>query len=177
MKQVTINLYSFEELSKEAKEKARENFNNRTEYFWSNDCIKSLEKLAEHFNCKLIDYNIDWSNSNYSNAKFDCENIEFTEKELKQLVLSLGSYNKKTLKGNGDCVLTGVCFDEDGADGVRKAYFSGERNLNELLQSGFSSLLKAGQNDFEYQQSEESFIETCEANEYTFEADGTMNNG
>lgn len=33
-----------------------------------------------------------------------------------------GSFNRETLKGNGDCTLTGVFWDESFGDGVRKEY-------------------------------------------------------
>ena len=176
MRTITINLYDFNELSEVAKQKALEKFNYSTEFFWGDDAIKSLEKFAEHFGSKLKDWNIDWNYVSGSHVKFDTENIEYTVKELKALIVSMGKFDKKTLIGEGECKFTGVCFDEDAADGARKAFFDGERNLNKILQAGFNTWIKSCVSDFENQQSMEYFEEHCEANEYTFEEDGTMNN-
>lgn len=177
MKTIEINLYSFNELSEEAKEKALENWRYEQEYFWADDSIESLKKFAEHFNAELTNYGIDFFGCSHSHAKFNVPDEEFTENELKSLIESMGTYNSETLRGNGDCKFTGVCFDEDAADGARRAFFNGERDLNSILQAGFATWLKDVQADAEYQQSEEYFAEHCEGNDYTFEADGTMNNG
>ncbi len=177
MKTVSINLYSINELNEAAQQKALEKFNYSAEYNWADDAIESLKKVTEHFNAELSDYSIDWNNAHQSSVRFTVSDDELSENELSDLIISMGTYNVETLRGNGDCKFTGVCFDENVCDGIRAAYFGGERDIKELLKAGYWTWIKDCVNDFEYQQSMESFIETCEANEYTFEADGTMNNG
>ena len=105
MKTITINLYSFNELSNEAKEKALQNWNENNSYFWSDDAIKSLKKFAEHFNCEVKNYSIDWNNAAKSDVSFSVPEYlqEITKDELKAYIDSMGSYDSETLKGNGDC--------------------------------------------------------------------------
>lgn len=172
MKTIEINLYSFAELSDEAKEKALENYANSTEYFWANDSIKSLEKGIEHFNCYLQNYRIDFLEPYRNSVTIDYPEIDFTKKELKSLVLSMGSYDKKTLRGHGECKFTGVCFDEDFADGVRKAFFSGEIDLKELILSGVSSWEDAVKKDYEFEFTAEFYTDHCDINNIEFTEDG-----
>tara|TARA_R110000868_G_scaffold297060_1_gene557392 strand:+ start:283 stop:816 length:534 start_codon:yes stop_codon:yes gene_type:complete len=177
MKTIKINLYNFNELSEKVQKEVIENQRLlMTEYTWDNDALKSLQKFAEHFNSELKDWSIDFFNYGPSHVKF-MEVEEMEETELKDLILKMGSYNKDTLKGLGDCKFTGVCFDESVCDGARKAFFEGERDINEILQAGFNTWLEDVQSDTEYLQSDKAIIETIEANEYTFEENGRMNNG
>ena len=64
--------------------------------------------------------------------------------EIRVMLKKLGTYNRRTLKGNGNCVLTGVCYDEDCIDGFRFAFIRKwvERDINALLQAAFDSFLK-----------------------------------
>ncbi len=179
MKKIEITLYEFSELSKEAKQHALEINANESEYFWGDDAIKSLQKFAEHFNCELKNYYIDWYEKYRNEIFFSVPDYvkDYSEDELKEIIEGMGTYNKKTLKGLGDCKFTGVCFDEDAADGARIAFYNGERDVKEILYAGYESWYKASNSDYMHQLSEEGFNEHCEANEYTFEEDGTLNNG
>jgi len=180
MKTIEVNLYEFHELSAEAKAKAVEKNAETAKYSWYRDAMKSLNKFTEHFGADLSRYEIDFYGGSPSYARFDVSDYaeyQTKETELKQMIQGMGSYNKKTLKGKGDCKFTGFCMDEDATDGARRAYFKGERSIKELLNAGFNTWLKAAQADYRHQISAEGFAEDCEANGWTFEADGTMNNG
>ena len=174
MKTIRTKVYQFSELSAKAKEYATQQNAYEQEFFDAGEYLESLKKFAEHFNCELKDYEIDWLNSAYCNVYFSVPDYvnDWTEEELKTQVLSMGSYNKETLRGDGECVFTGVCFDEDAADGLRKAYFEGERDMKELLRAGFRTWIKSAINQYEYQLSEEGYADHCEANEYDFTKDG-----
>lgn len=176
MKTKIVKLYSIDELSPTAKLKALDAYNRNNEFSWANDALKSLTQFAEHFGCKLIDYNIDWDSESQSWAKFDTDSVVFTKAELKEKILSMGSFDRKTMKGSGDCVFTGVTFDEDAADGTRIAFFNKQTDIDELLQAGFRSWINSCVSAYEDQKSLASFTEACEANEYTFLEDGTMDN-
>jgi hypothetical protein len=174
MKTIEIQLFKFDELSDEAKQTALENNANEAEYFWGYDAIKSLQKVAEHFKCSLKHYSIDWINSYRNEISFDCNYVEFSNEDLKTQILSMGDYDKKTLKGLGECKFTGYQADESVCDGIRIAYFNGERDLKELLMSGYESWYDDCKTDYEYQLSEEGYSEHCEANDYDFTEDGEM---
>jgi len=177
MKKVTTvtEVYTFAELSKSAKQKALENNANESEYFWGYDAINSLKKFAEHFNSELKNWSIDWANQYRNEISFDVPTYmqELTQDELTEYIESMGSYNKETLSGDGECKFTGFCMDEDAADGARIDFYkNGETDVKELLYSGYCNLIAACKKDYEYQLSEEGFSEMCEANEYEFTENG-----
>jgi len=172
MEEITINLYKFSELSQEAKDYAVARNAETDDYHWSSDALKSLKKFAEHFGAELKDYSIDYHNCSPSYVKFELPYEDYTSNELKKLIKDMGSFNKKTKRGLGDCKFTGVGSDEDAADGARIAYYAGERDLNELLQAGFRSWLKAAQSDYEYQLSEKGYAEYCDGNDVKFMSNG-----
>lgn len=183
MRTIRIKLYKFSELGKEAKEKALENWRYNNEYFWADDAIKSLEKFAEHFDSKLKDYSIDWNNAHGCSVKFETpyssdEIYEvgdfFGKNWLRDRIKAMGTYNKKTLRGDGECVFTGVCFDEDAADGARKAYYEGSRDLENILMAGYETWIKSCVSDYEYQQTEEFYADHADANNYEFTKDGKL---
>ena len=177
MKQVITNVYTFAELSESAKQKALENNARESEYFWGDDAINSLKKFAEHFNSELKNWSIDWVDQYRNEVFFNVPTFmqELTEHELKEYIESMGSYNKETLKGDGECKFTGFCMDEDAAYGARIDFYkNGETDVKELLYSGYCSLIAACKKDYEYQLSKEGFSEMCELNEYEFTENGEM---
>lgn len=174
MKTIEIKLFKFNELNEKAQEKAVEKYRDNTfEYHFADEALNSLKKFAEHFGSRLKNWEIDFFNCSPSFATFS-EIDEMEENELKELILSMGEFNPETLKGLGDCKFTGVCFDENAADGARKAFFEGERDINEILQAGFDTWLTDVHTDAEYQISDEAIKETLTVNEYDFTEDGKM---
>jgi len=93
---------------------------------------------------------------------------------IAEKVEAMGSYDQATKKGLGDCKFTGYCMDESFADGVREAFFKGERDLKELLTAGTEELLQAARKDFEWQLSEEAAKRVLIETEVEFTADGKL---
>jgi hypothetical protein len=89
MKTLEITLYSFNELTEQAKEKALTNYQCETGYLWEHEAFDSLEAFFNAIGVKLTDYSIDWSNPNQSFIKYE------------------GTPNGQFIKHD----LTGVCFD------------------------------------------------------------------
>ncbi len=173
MRTIKTAVYKFSELSDKAKEKALQDNFNTDEYFWGKDAIKSLRKFVGYFNGELSDWNIDFLEPYRNSWRLDLPD-DMEEDDIKDLLFSLGSFNPDTLKGKGDCKLTGYCADEDLIDGFRIAWFNGERDLRELIEAGISTWEIAVKKDCEYQFSEECFAETAEANDYEFTEDGKL---
>jgi len=178
MKTIKIVLYSFKELSKEAQQKAINRHRERSYdygYNWANEALESLKKFAQHFGAQLKDWEINFFDNSHSRVRFSVPDEPIKKRDLKKLILSMGSYNKRTLKGNGDCVFTGVCLDEDAADGARMAFLKdGQTDLQEILQSGFNTWLKACQADAANQISDKGIREELINNDQLFEQDGTL---
>ena len=174
MKTKTINLYSFSELSEEAKRKALESWgNDNMKYFWGDDAIKSLLKFVEHFNGSLTNYQIDFLEPACNSYKLSIpENMP--EKDIFDLLNELGSYNKKTLRGEGECKLTGYCMDEELIDGFRKSWFSGERDLRELINAGISQWEITVRKDYEFEFTMEFFADHADVNGLEFDEEGNL---
>lgn len=168
-----VKVYQFSELSDTAKGRAKDDFAADMGYSWSAEWLASLKSLAEHFDAKLSNWSIDWFAGSHSSADFALPD-DMSEEEIGERIGRLGTYNAETLSGNGDCVLTGFCMDEDAIDGLRIAWHEGERSLDSLLQAAFRSLLKAAQADCEDQYSDERFAEMCNANDYEFYENGEL---
>lgn len=166
--------YRFSELSPKAKDYARYKYMEMWGYSRSDEYLASLKALAEHFDGRLEDYSITWDNSGYSSAKFSMPK-DMKVAEIRRRLKLLGSFNRKTLAGHGDCKLTGWCYDESAIDGFRWAFIrEGERDLNRLMQAAFKTWLKAAHADNEYDFSDEGFGETADANEWEFDDTGRI---
>ena len=169
----TFNVYEYGELLDRAKERARQDHVEAVGYARGEEAMDSIKALALHFGGKMVDWSIDWGNASRSSAEFSMP--EMAEKEIREKLKTLGSFNKRTLKGRGDCKLTGVSFDESAIDGFRWAFHRrNERDLNLLMQAGFESWLKDVQSDFEYQYSDEGLKENSEANGYEYTQEGKL---
>jgi hypothetical protein len=170
-----VEVYDYNELEPDAQERALDDFRQDFEFFGGDEAVDSLKAYADHFGVTLRDYNLDPSNANLSDAKFelDWDEDEYTEEYIEEQLDAAGNYDPETFKGHGDCLLTGVCYDENLFDGFRIEFMDGERDMMALLQSGFYELAKAVEADYEYQTSSEAFAETAEANEYEFNEDGS----
>ncbi len=171
MKTRTINVYTFAELSPAAKERAKSRYLSLHGFSWSDDYLASLRALAAHFGGKLKTYSIDWFNSSYSDAGFEMPD-EMEETEIAARLAKLGTFDEATLKGKGDCVLTGFCADEAAIDGFRIEWSEGTRDLGKLMQAAFRSWLKEGQDDCEGEYKDDAFAEHCDLNGYEFTESG-----
>jgi hypothetical protein len=168
----TRTIYQFEELNDSAKEKARNGYLEGFEYFHGDDALDSIKALAEHFNGRLYDWNVDYSSAARSSLKFSMP--EMSAFEIRCKLGQLGKCNPQTGKGIGECKLTGMCFDEDCIDGFRDAWRNGERDLTELMRSAGESLLHAIECDYDYQTSNEAVDESIIINEYDFDEFGNI---
>lgn len=145
MKEITVKLYEYDELSPEARTRAHEDWLSKGyEHFWGGEVRDTLKKLEEEFGIEVSR----WS---YDSCSHDCGVIRWKNWSDDQLALSgeraraflwnnfghlllTGRYYSK-FQGtrharskfwfdrvyDGTCPLTGVCFDNDALDPL--AYF------------------------------------------------------
>lgn len=174
MRTKTVNIYKFSELSEKAKQRVKDEFAANDGYVLSDEAMASINALAEAFGGKMCDYQIDWFGGSYSSAKFKMP-CDWSKADIRKKLMELGTYNKRTLKGHGECKLTGYCMDENAIDGFRIAFVRKKvTDLEELMDAAFDSWLKAAQADCEDYYSDEQFSEMCNANEYEFYEDGRI---
>lgn len=175
MKTKTCTVYSFSELSADAKQRAKDEHAEANGFVWAKDYLRSLKALAEHFGGKLTNWQIDWFGCSYSTADFKMpDDTETDAASIASKLAELGAFDPATLRGRGDCKLTGFCADEAAIDGFRIAWHAGERELNELMRAAFHEWLENAHTDCAGQYEDEVFAEVCEVNGYQFTEDGTL---
>jgi hypothetical protein len=173
MRTKTIKVYKFSELSEKAKERAKQDHAAAMGFSWGDEYLDSIKALAKHFGGTLKSWEVDWFDSvPCSPPTFEMP--EMGAAEIKARLKQLGTYNKRTGKGDGECKLTGFCADECAIDGFRIAHRGGERDLTALMEAAYDTWLKAAQADCADQFSDEQFSENCEANDYEFYEDGSF---
>jgi hypothetical protein len=175
----TINVYKFLELGPAARDKAR-NF-IADEYPWIGEAKQAIDALCKKFDV-VPEYELDYGDFTRSRFSGDfvrrSESWEILERidddELAQIMAGLGTFDAKTLKGHGDCKLTGSFVDELAIDGLRIAHSRGERLPVCLMEAAFASLMNGIQADWEDHQSDDSCAETAEANGWEFDMHGNL---
>lgn len=199
----TFNVYSFEELSEEAKEKVIESFryHDGSYLFWQEEAINSIEKISKAMNCIAEWYSYDGIKYYVSFTSNEYEDIEALEgkRAYAYIVNNYLMPNKsyKTYRKDGctytderknwkrksnlfygwdDCSFTGYCMDYCFID----AWKNWEKNFNKYSKVGeFINLVadtlgRAWTEDNEYQQTDEYIIEMLEASDYEFLEDGSQ---
>lgn len=176
MKTKTINLYQFEELSETAKEKALNNHNENCEYFGLND------NLNELLNCLLDEHKIKALNKTelfYSLSHCQGDGVcfvgDFQYLGFNFYIRHQGHYyHSKSvnieLEDN-----TENEFDDHLKEDVLTAVKEDiEEKFNLLYEQICRKIEESGYEEIEYLLSEECFKEDCEANDFMFREDGTL---
>lgn len=163
MKTKTITLYEYSELSDKAKEYARAKWNEyNDDPMMQSHMINVLkEKLEE----RGIIYDVDSMDVRYSLSSCQGDGFMFIGKVMwrdVEITITHGDphyYHMYTARFEYEDLT-------DEEFGQFKVVY--EAICKEMEYIGYDEI--------EYQQSEESFEQACEANEYTFREDGTMEN-
>jgi len=177
MREIKTKVYRYNELSDNAKEIARQSYAAIYGYLHEEEAIASIKALAKHFQGEVVEFDIYFSGGSHSSMQFDMLNL--SSKDIQRLLDELGDYNKDTLKGLGECKLTGMGYDEDAIDGFRMAYHAGKRRMNNLMEAAFRNLLEQCQSEYECfygnnpEEGDSEFAEHCESHNVEFYEDGS----
>lgn len=178
MKTKTIELFDYEELDQKAKDKARQdwNQNNFDPYYVQVDLDNLADELLPKYGIKVLTDlkgyetkhpRIYWSLSSCQGDGVVFEGVfEFEGQTVR--VEHTGRYTHSYSK-----TVTWQDFTGEEKETEEEALAG---RFEEAYQKVCSELEKAGYQAIEGLESEEYFIETCNANEYTFRKDGTMEN-
>lgn len=196
----TFNVYSFKELSEEAKEKAIESFRDDGSYLsWQDEAVNSIEEISKAMNCKAEWYSYDGIKYYVSFTSNEYEDIEALEGKrayayiVNNYLMPNKSYKiywkdkciytdgRKNWKRKSnlfyswdDCPFTGYIMDYCFIE----AWKSWEKNFNkystvgEFINLVADTLAEDWTKDNEYQQTDEYIIEMIEVNDYEFLEDG-----
>lgn len=186
-------VYHFDQLSDEAKEKAREWWRNleANDPAWAAERRDSLDAFCKQFPVKATDWSYDqW---NYSiDAKFTDEEA-LGELSGPRLAAWLWNNHSRVLVVRKEyavgkrkrlsriqyeetsCVFTGYCMDENLLDPIR-AFLKKptSRTLEDLLGDCLQSWGQAAMNDCKWINEDAQVDETIEANEYEFDGQGEI---
>jgi hypothetical protein len=155
MRTIEQTIYTFEELTEDAKEKARAWYRQGIDYPWWDEVKDSLTAFCDGFNIKVLDYSMGDARREY--IKTDATNANFRGFKLKD-------FDREEMP-------TGFCFDCDlrytFADEFKR-YGSALGAFNEALEA----FLRSVRNDVEYQYTDEAVDESIQCNGYEFTEDG-----
>lgn len=190
MKNISITLYSFNELSDNAKENIISTWRYNDEYFWSKENDESLKEFCNLFNINVTGY--DYGYHNYINAKFNLDDniLELSSQRLATYIwnnyknaLYKGKYYSKYSKSRNskiqlspnDCSLTGYYIDQALIDPIIEFMSKPDgRSFERLLNDCLDNWLLMCKRDYDYWLSSESIIEDIEFNDYLFLANGNL---
>lgn len=197
---VAYKIYTYEELSKEAKEKAFHDFCCDDDYPWGEDNKTTLEEFEKIF--PICNVNWEYGNRVYFNMDMDADTEIKELSGIRLLKYLWNNYSNKLYKGkyystkgyydlnkkyhykyryskvikDTSCVLTGYYMDDIILDPIYKFMSNPSENITfyDLMQKCLNSWVNACNEDFDSYYSEENFKELCEANEWEFLSDGKM---
>lgn len=174
MKTVSINVYSFSELSEEAKQKALNkladiNFN----YEWWDDIYED----AKYIGLKLTSFDLD--RNRHCKGEFLLDAQEVANKIISEHGESCSTYEtaknflsewSDLVSKYSDGINTDIVTEDNQYDFDQEA----DDLENEFLSSLCEDYSMILQRDYEYRYSEEAIIETIEVNEYEFTENGDL---
>jgi len=172
MKTISINLYSFSELSEESQEKVLNSlFDINTDHKW----WESTYEDAANIGLKITSFDLD--RSRHAEVGFTISAAEIAANILKNHGEGCETYKTAESFLEEHTPIFSDYMDEDSEN-----YESSEleNKLQDLESDFLSSLLEDYslilQHEYEYLTSKEAILETIKANEYTFEENGKMRN-
>ncbi len=199
MRTETRNIYTFNELSKEAKEKAIEQYRKdhcQDEIFWANETLDSLKGLFK--NCdgvSLKDYSLGEYNS-YIKISFTNEEAEnlsgkrafawiennllsniripensFSLNGTRRKLAQYGQYYRAGMIK--PCPFTGYCADDDFLASLLNDIKDGT-DLKTAFEGLATEYQKIINDEIEYQNSDEYISEQLEINDYEFDEEGNL---
>jgi len=171
MKQVTINLYEFSELSEKAKKRAIEELSDlNIDHDWHQFTCEDAETIG----LKITGFDIYRKNITGEFILSACE--------VAQNIFNNHGETCETYKTAQNFMDEWQPIYNNYMDEKHENYESreSEEEMQKLEDDFLSSLLEDYfvmlESDYEYRTSEEAIIESIESNEYTFEENGTMRN-
>ena len=157
MRQETIDIFKFDELSDSAKEEARDWYRSHSEFHWADEAQNSINTFCDHFGIRLTQ----WDVQPYSSPVYSAEYFNSHFRGLK-----LKDFDRDHMPTGYclDCDLWMTFYDKFKATGCAKEAFDA------ALWAGFIGW----RNDMESQLSDEYIDEHMLANEYEFTVDGKI---
>jgi hypothetical protein len=156
MRTVTRTIYKFDELSDDAKEKARDWARSTFDYAWETESDQSIRAFCDHFGAR-IRYSVEeyWFEAQVNSRNFRG--------------MKLKEFNREHMPTGYcmDCALWQTFYDE----------FKRTTDAHAAFNAAIYAALKEWRDDREYQRSDEYIDKTITINEYEFTEDGRIYTG
>lgn len=180
METLEIKIYSYNELSQEAKDNAFDNYLQSFDYPYTWEVLETIEKGLEHFMFKMNGYNIDIANNqasinikvlgdDYSWGSPYGEGIDDTLLGARLYSYLSNQFCIESFIQDFDCDFTGYyldyCFIEPIIEFMKEPT---NITLGKLMVRCVSSVIKAAHEDYNHMTSEEYFKGECWENDYKF---------
>jgi len=157
MRTIETTIYTFDELSDEAKERAISQHRQCVEYPWFSECLESLKAFCDEFGVKVTDYTL-------SDCYRASISTDATSKHFRGVKLS--GFDREAMP-------TGFCFDcdlrytfHDEFKRTGDAFYA----FNDALQAFLISVKR----DIEWNYSDEAITELIQINVYEFTEEGDI---
>lgn len=177
MRNVSFQVYSYNELSESAKETARSSVAATTHFIDTEWALTSMTRLADFFNGSIVDSEVDFGGGTHSAMSFIMP--ELTREEIAEKLKELGDYNPETLQSTGENRLSGDgdyededMFDAAAVQGFRIAFNKGEADIGELMEAAFRFWLEHCQTLEKSLGEDEAFAQYAEECGMEFYEDG-----
>lgn len=157
MRTIETTIYTFGELSDDAKERAIEKMRGITDYPWFDECLGSLRAFCDEFSVRVTDYTL-------SDCYRASISTDATPRHFRGVRLS--GFDREAMP-------TGFCFDCD----LRYTFHDEFKRMGDAyhaFEMAIEAFLSAVKKDIEWQFSDECIIENIAANEYEFTENGEL---
>ena len=180
MKIIATKLFSFTELSDDAKKRVlkdkADDIHNDPYSFTLDECMESLKAIVKACDLRLRDWNVGpYNRNNFAKVECDDEGNRALARFLRVL-LSHGYARPKKfteMEFPGHCGFTGVCFDDDIAEAVWKSLLGGE-TLGKAFDCAADKIQSICEEDLDYRTSEDGILECLDEEEEIYEEDGSQ---
>lgn len=158
-KMIEIPVYTIGELSEKARDKAHSDYLSAGFDFDYSDNISTVKSFCDLFDIDLQNWSVDSSSYSYVATIPQQRNIT-----KKQAIAIVSSWE----------ITQGYFLASIACDAIKDCWQYGD--IKRAIENALKSMFQAYQNDLEYRESTECFIESCEANEWTFLEKGWLFN-
>lgn len=187
MTTIITNIYSYNELSDDAKETAIQSLMDQAQNdpyildHTSDQCMVSLRAIADDFGVKLTDWSIGAHNyHNYVKTSSVLRGNR-AKKAVAEVLIRNGYPRRNTFAEMEDpscfpgrCPWTGVCFDESLIEEIAKAVMTDDLSLNEAFDRAGDKIASILELEWDYLTSEDHVRSHLDPHEDQFNEDGTL---
>lgn len=172
MRTQTVTIYQFDDLDADVQQRVISQWRDGDQFFWSDEWEDSLNAFAKIAPLTVRHWEIGCRGNG---VVFDMDdNVADLSAARAWKWLVNNGWGK--LAAGQDCPFTGYCGDENLLDAIRNALANPASivSLRDVFADALHDWVKAFEADIDHWHGEEAIREDIEANEYEFNANGTI---